>query len=146
VGGDRRPPDPAPAVEHRSDGGHDQQYGGQLEREEIGAEQDPGQGPDVPPLVHYGEVGKLAGRQAHAQPNGEEDLGDQTDPQGDGQPSLAPDRLPEADRLVHPQQHDHEQEQHHDGARVHDDLDDEQERRAQHEEHHRQREQVQDEP
>ena len=44
---------------------------------------------------------------------------------------LAPQPLDQGLLAVDAEQHDHEQEQHHDRARVHDDLHGEQERRAQ---------------
>src|SRR5712692_10050345 len=114
---------------HHADDGHEQEHGGDLEREEVVGEQEP------PQRLHaalYRDV-----RSGPAQHRGPQDQRHQDEEHADQRyrhPPLAAERVRPRLLLARDQDHDGEDEQHGDGSRVHDDLGRGQELRPQGEE------------
>ncbi len=130
------------AEHHGTDRSNDQQCGHDLEHEHVVGEQQTGDRLDVAAVVGRIEPGGLGptdhtADREHHQPG-------EPDPEDNRRHPLASQGLHEGVRGVHPDQHEHEQEQHHDCPGVHDNLYETEERRILHHVEDGQTEQVHD--
>src|SRR5581483_6231319 len=118
-----------PAHEHdgRHDGDH-QQRRGDLEGQQVGAEQRPAELLHVRPRAGQLARRRLGPRRPHGRVDEPEELGQPEHPDQQGDRALGLQHVDDPlARPPHTEQHDHEQEQHDDGAGVHDHLNGEQE-------------------